>query len=90
MKTKYSGVLEEMPSKKRLITHYTKINRNVKDNIFIDQKENIQENYMIETESDCIVKNFQASFRILKPTKKPDFGGPNSAFDWVKKKSILI
>ena len=45
---------------------------------------------MIETESDCIVKNFQASFRILKPTKKPDFGGPNSAFDWVKKKSILI
>lgn len=84
MRTQYLGVLGEMPLKKRLITHYTKINRNVKDNIFIDQKENIQENHMIESESDCIVKKFQASFRILKPIKKPIFGGPNSAFDWVK------
>jgi hypothetical protein len=87
MKTHYSGVLEEMPSKK-LRTNYTKINRYVNHIIDADQKENIKENYMIE--SYCIIKNFQASFSVLKPTKKPNFGGPNSAFDWVKKKSIPI
>lgn len=83
IKTSNSNILDIHTSKKMRISY---ANKNIPKDYMIheEQKENMNKN--ISHETFYIIKRFQESFCISKSTNKPVFGGPNSAFDWVRKK----